>query len=123
MQYLLTNSRCPTCRRSALRDIPLLSLPPRIGFGDTVSDWIHLTIQRHLVRAMCFLRCPFSWIYAVRFFKPCVSCQRRRRLLNILFPYLPRTSLQYRAWNAYLASGLSHLPVIWDSSTDTITPV
>lgn len=39
----------------------------------------------------------------------------------MLFPYVRRDSLQYRAWNDYLKSEKTHLPVIWDSETGEIT--
>lgn len=77
-----------------------IRIPARVGFGDTLADWIHRLLR----------------------ITPCAACQRRRRALNILFPYVARDSLEYRAWNAYLSSGLPHLPVIWDSETSLCSP-
>ena len=102
MLYILTKTKRCACstRKYSKRGLVPLHIPARLGFGDTVADWIHRLLR----------------------LTPCAACQRRRRLLNILFPYVARTSLEYRAWNAYLSSGLPHLPVIWDSETGLCSP-
>ncbi|HRU10237.1 MAG TPA: hypothetical protein P5144_12755 [Thermoanaerobaculia bacterium] len=122
MKYLLTRS-CRPClaRRRVLRGVATLVIPARVGFGDAVADWIHTVAQRRLVLAMCRLRFPAPWVYAVQLMKPCAACQRRRSILNRLFPYIPCAFLEWRAWNAYLASGLDQLPVVWDSDTGAVS--
>lgn len=100
MICIVMKSQCPcSARKFRRRGITVIRIPRRVGFGDTVADWIHRFL--HIT--------------------PCAACQRRRRLLNILFPYVARTSLEYRAWNAYLASGLDRLPCVWDSETGAVT--
>lgn len=101
MRYVITKSNCSCATRKYTRgtDISRLKIPLQIGFGDTVADWIHKVFR----------------------ITPCAACQRRRRVLNLLWPYIPRDSLEYRAWNAYLASGLDRLPCVWDSETGEIT--
>ena len=103
MRYAITRSNCSCATRKYTRgtDISRLKIPLQIGFGDTLSDWIHKVFR----------------------VVPCAACQRRRRILNMFFPYIRRDSLEYRAWNAYLASGLDRLPCVWDSETDTVTRV
>ena len=99
MRHLITKSKCACAYRSFTnKGIKRLKIPSRIGYGDTLADWIHKVLK----------------------IKPCAACQKRRRILNILFPYVPRDSLQYRAWNDYLKSGLGTLPVIWDSDTGEV---
>jgi hypothetical protein len=102
MMYVLTKTKCSCCvHKYTKTGAKRLFIPAKVGFGDTLADWIHKVLK----------------------IKPCAACQKRRRILNILFPYIPRDSLQYRAWNDYLKSGLGTLPVIWDSDTgDVIRP-
>ncbi len=102
MIYLVTKlaCKCAYLKHSSI-GIPVLRIPAKTGFGDTVADWIHRIL--HIT--------------------PCAACQRRRRILNVLFPYIPRNSIEYRAWNDYLTSGMPHLPVIWDSETGLCKPL
>jgi len=99
--YILTKTKRCACstRKYSKRGLAPLHIPARLGFGDTVADWIHRLLR----------------------LTPCAACQKRRRILNMLFPYVRRDSLQYRAWNDYLKSEKTHLPVVWDSETGEIT--
>ena len=100
MICIVMKSQCPcSARKFRRRGITVIRIPRRVGFGDTVADWIHRLLR----------------------ITPCAACQRRRSILNLLFPYISRDSLEYRAWNAYLASGLDRLPCVWDSETGEIT--
>lgn len=102
MKYIVIKSRCHCAARTVrLRGQSMIRIPLHTGFGDALADWIHRLLR----------------------ITPCAACQRRRRILNLLFPYIRRDSLEYRAWNAYLASGLDRLPCVWDSETDTVSPV
>lgn len=101
MKFVIVKSRCACSidEPDYFKGFVHIRIPARVGFGDTLADWIHRLLR----------------------ITPCAACQRRRRLLNILFPYVARTSLEYRAWNAYLASGLDRLPCVWDSETGAVT--
>jgi len=100
MKYIVIRSRCSCAARTVrLRGQSVIHIPLHTGFGDALADWIHRLLR----------------------ITPCAACQRRRRILNLLFPYISRDSLEYRAWNAYLASGLDRLPCVWDSETGEIT--
>lgn len=100
MFFVLTKAKCSCETRKYIKQgFVRLVIPAQIGFGDTVADWIHRFLN----------------------IKPCAACQKRRRILNIMFPYVRRDSLQYRAWNDYLKSEKTHLPVVWDSETGEIT--
>lgn len=102
MKYVLTRSGCMCAtnfytKNGAIR----LRLPKELGFGDTVAEWIHRVLN----------------------ITPCAACQRRRSFLNRLFPYFSKSRPEWRAWNAFLLSGATKLPVEWDSETDAITPL
>lgn len=98
MKHIVIQKGCPCLCHSQTHHL-MIYIPAQIGFGDTVADWIHRFLN----------------------IKPCAACQKRRRILNMLFPYVRRDSLQYRAWNDYLKCEKTHLPVIWDSETGEIT--
>lgn len=99
MKYVVTRAKCKCVARKYRRFGYLtLHLPEKIGFGDTVAEFIH-----HFLKIV-----------------PCAACQRRRRFLNIVFPYVSRESLEYRAWNDYLASDFTSLPCVWDEETGKI---
>ena len=121
MLYLVARLGCVRCKERN-STIPVLTTPIRIGFGDLLAEWIEVYVIRRTVLIMIALRFPARWIMMIEKVKNCHACKRRRRILNILFPYIPRSSLEYQAWNAYLASGIPYLPVIWDSETGLCKP-
>jgi Mu-like prophage protein gpG len=133
MKALIAN---PGCAVSAvtytLAGHFVLRIPRRVGLGDTVADWIHRAMPALFPGRSAALICRAVFLvlgnaaalkaHSLLRGVPCAACQRRRRILNTLFPYIRRDSLEYRAWNAYLASGQKSLPCLWDSETGQITP-